>query len=223
MQRAAALAAAGRGEHESAAELVAEAIDAQPELTGRVNGEPLGSLRDMDDQLGSVLEVFAGGRYLWLPLEHIARLKAAPPRHLLDLLWLPAELTDRDGATSIVHLPVLYEGSSRGDGDPRCATGRVTEWYATGGELERGRGQRLLGWSTPAGERGGAARYSNCGRSNWAPHREVAPWPAAKPSDVLRHSVLDRLTPHGHAAGTATSASASASCCRPCAATSSGC
>ncbi len=32
---------------------------------------PLRALRDQDDVLGSVLEVFAGGRCLWLPLEHL--------------------------------------------------------------------------------------------------------------------------------------------------------
>lgn len=148
----AALAAARDGRAEEAASLVAEAIELQPELAGSVNGRPLGSLRDLDDQLGSLLEVFAGGRYLWLPLERIARLETEPPRHLLDLLWQPARLTDRAGTTSNVHLPVLYEGSGDGGGDPRCATGRVTEWYPVGGGLERGRGQRLLGWSSPAGE-----------------------------------------------------------------------
>ncbi|MFO7607676.1 MAG: type VI secretion system accessory protein TagJ [Candidatus Krumholzibacteriia bacterium] len=152
VRRLAALAAAQRGEAGAAGELVAEAIGLQPELAGSVNGQALGSLRDLDDQLGSLLEVFAGGRYLWLPLERIARLEVEPPRHLLDLLWLPARLTDPGGATANVHLPVLYEGSGDGDGDPRCATGRVTEWYAVGGGLERGRGQRLLGWSSPAGE-----------------------------------------------------------------------
>jgi type VI secretion system protein ImpE len=147
-RRLAALSAVGRGEHERAAELIAEAIDRQPEIVGKVNGEPLASLRDMDDYLGSLLEVFAGGRYLWMPLERIAKLEVAPPLHLLDLLWLPAEMTDRTGAVSAVHLPVLYEGSSQG-GDPRCATGRVTEWVGDGGEMWRGRGQHVLGWAAP--------------------------------------------------------------------------
>jgi type VI secretion system protein ImpE len=150
-RRLAALAAAGRGEPTRAAELIAEAIDLQPEMMGQVNGEPLTSLRDMDDYLGSLLEVFAGGRYLWLPLERIVKLEVAAPRHLLDLLWLPAEMTDRTGAVSSIHLPVLYEGSAEGD-EPRCATGRVTEWIGDGGEMWRGRGQRVLGWASPGGD-----------------------------------------------------------------------
>lgn len=150
-RRLAAVAAAGRGEHEQAAKLVAEAIDLQPELAGNINGSPLTSLRDLDDHLGSLLEVFAGGRYLWLPWERIDKLEVAPPRHLLDLLWLPVQLTDRDGLTTSAHVPVLYEDSFRGE-DPRCATGRVTEWYSAGGELLRGRGQRLLGWASSDGD-----------------------------------------------------------------------
>lgn len=146
-----AVAAAGQGEHGRAAALVAESIALQPELAGRLNGAPLASLRDLDDQLGSLLEVFAGGRYLWLPLERIGTLEVSAPRHLLDLLWLPARLTDQGGATSSIHLPVLYESSCQG-GDPRCATGRLTEWYGSGGDVLRGRGQRLLRWSSPAGE-----------------------------------------------------------------------
>lgn len=150
-RRLEALVAAGRGDQARAAALVEESIAMQPELAGRLNGAPLDSLRDLDDHLGSLLEVFAGGRYLWLPWERIGTLEVSAPTHLLDLLWLPARLTDRGGMTSSVHLPVLYEGSWQG-GDPRCATGRLTEWFDGGGELLRGRGQRLLGWSSPAGD-----------------------------------------------------------------------
>lgn len=150
-RRMAAVAAAGRGEHGQAAALVAEAIALQPDLACLLNGSAVTSLRDLDDHLGSLLEVFAGGRYLWLPLERIGRLEVSAPRHLLDLLWQPAQLTDRGGATSSIHLPVLYESSCR-DGDPRCATGRLTEWHDQGEGVWRGRGQRLLCCSSPTGE-----------------------------------------------------------------------
>lgn len=145
------LAAARAGDHARADELLAAAVAEQPELVGSINGDPCAALRDMDDLLGSQLEVFAGGRYLWLPLERIAELTIETPRHLLDLLWLPAEIRDRQDATSRVHIPVLYEKSSESS-DPRAATGRLTEWYCPGGEFVRGRGQRLLGWAPPDGE-----------------------------------------------------------------------
>lgn len=146
-----ALKAAHEGSHARADELLDTAVESQPELTGQVNGEPLTAIRDQDDLLGSQLEVFAGGRYLWLPFEQIAELTVAAPRHLLDLLWLPAQLIDRQGEMSRVHLPVLYVDSSQSE-DPRAATARLTEWHCPGGQYERGRGQRLLGWGTAAGE-----------------------------------------------------------------------
>ncbi len=146
-----ALAAAGSGDYTQADELLDEAVAAQPELAGSLNDEAFAAVRDMDDLLGSQLEVFAGGRYLWLPLERISELTIEAPRHLLDMLWLPAQITDRHGSTSSVHIPVLYESSSKGE-DPRAATGRITEWYCPGGEQVRGRGQRLLGWASAAGE-----------------------------------------------------------------------
>ena len=146
-----ALTAAAAKEHARADNLLAEAVEVQPEITGSLNGEPLVAIRDMDDLLGSQLEVFAGGRYLWLPFERITEITVAAPSHLLDLLWLPATICDLSGSSSAVHLPVLYESSFAGE-DPQTATGRVTEWYCDGGTLERGRGQRLLGWASASGE-----------------------------------------------------------------------
>jgi type VI secretion system protein ImpE len=146
-----ALGAAAAKDHAAAADLLAAAVAAQPELTGSINGEPLAALRDMDDLLGSQLEVFAGGRYLWLPFERITDITIAAPSHLLDLLWLPATISDRHGSSSPVHLPVLYESSFLG-GNPQTATGRATDWYGEDEGICRGRGQRLLGWAPASGE-----------------------------------------------------------------------
>ena len=145
-----ALAALRSGDAE-AVEIFTRAVTEQPDLAGTVNGQPLAALRDLDDVLGSVLEVFAGGRYLWLPWERIQGLETAAPSHLLDLLWLPAEVTDIHGATSSVHLPVLYEGSSEGE-DPRERTGAATGWVTASEGIDRGCGQRLLAFATPDGE-----------------------------------------------------------------------
>jgi type VI secretion system protein ImpE len=126
--------------------LIERAVEVQPELKGTINGAPFGALRDLDDLLGSVLEVFAGGRYLWLPWEHLRRLELDPPQHLLDLLWAPARLEDVRGATAHVHVPVLYFDSAAADEDA-LRLGRLTDWEDLGGALYRGRGQRLLAWA----------------------------------------------------------------------------
>ncbi len=149
--RLAALADLRAGNAEAAAEKLDDAIEVLPDCNGTLNGEPLTAWRDLDDLLGSVLEVFAGGRYMWLPLERIVSLEIKPPSHLLDLLWLPVDLVDVHGASTSVHVPVLYEGSHAGE-DPRTATGTVTEWVDAGAEILRGRGQRLLARADADGE-----------------------------------------------------------------------
>jgi type VI secretion system protein ImpE len=148
--RLAALRAWRQGDEAGAAEHAAAAVAAQPELSGKVNGQAFAGWRDLDDLLGSVCEVFAGGRYLWLPWERIRSLDVAVPERLPDLLWTPARLLDRDGEEMSVHLPALYAGSHTWS-DPELQLGRRTDWSG-GADLQRGQGLRLLAWADEAGE-----------------------------------------------------------------------
>jgi type VI secretion system protein ImpE len=100
-------------------------------------------LRDYDDLFGSVLEVFAGGRYLWLPFEQVRSLQIPEPSTLMDLLWVPAEMISREGETSHVHLPALYPGSGE-HADEQVQLGRTTEWIDCDEAGYRGAGQRIL-------------------------------------------------------------------------------
>lgn len=134
-----------------AAAKIEKSIEALPSCEGTLNGQPFTALRDLDDVLGSVLEVFAGGRCAWLPMERIRKLEIDPPAHLLDLLWIPARLTDVRGVESAVHLPVLYHGSHLAE-DERAGLGLVTDWVDQGEEILRGRGQRLLAWAPAEGD-----------------------------------------------------------------------
>ena len=61
-----------------------------------MNGKPFQTLEEADPRLGARLEVFAGGNYLWIPLEHVAVIEMEPPKRLRNLLWAPA--TIRGGA-----------------------------------------------------------------------------------------------------------------------------
>jgi len=116
---------------------------ARPALEGKVDGEAFTDLFDSDELLGPVLEVFAGGHYLWLPLERVRTLQLRPPKHQLELLWLPAELEDAAGDTATVHLPALYFGSPAAD-DARLRGGLMTEWREQDGLVVRGLGQKVL-------------------------------------------------------------------------------
>lgn len=115
----------------------------RPALEGKVDGEPFADLFDSDELLGPVLEVYAGGHYLWLPLERVRTLQIRPPKHQLELLWLPAELEDAAGDTATVHLPALYHGSAHAD-DARLRGGLMTEWREQDGRVVRGFGQKVL-------------------------------------------------------------------------------
>ena len=58
-----------------------------PAFTGTFNGKPFTSFSDADPRIGTRLEIFAAGNYLWLPLEHVASVHIEPPKRLRDLLW----------------------------------------------------------------------------------------------------------------------------------------
>jgi type VI secretion system protein ImpE len=138
-----ALRALREGRAADARSALERAERARPALEGKVDGEPFADLFDSDELLGPVLEVFAGGHYLWLPLERVRTLQIRKPSHQLELLWLPAELEDAAGDTATVHLPALYHGSAAAD-DAGLRAGRMTEWREQGGLVVRGLGQKVL-------------------------------------------------------------------------------
>ena len=148
--RLTALQAWRRGEAAAASDHLAAALEAQPDLAGTVNDRPFSGWRDLDDLLGSVCEVLAAGRYLWLPWEWIRSLEVTPPVRLPDLLWVPARLLHRDGRELAVNLPALYPGSHAWD-DGALQLGRRTAWCGAE-DLQRGQGQKLLAFGDAADE-----------------------------------------------------------------------
>lgn len=89
---------------------------ASPDLEGFLDGQEFDSLRDADDRFGSVLEVFAGGRWVWFPWEAVRRVKLELPKYALDRLYRPAEVRLKDGTDHRVHLPLVYPNSHEADG-----------------------------------------------------------------------------------------------------------
>ena len=148
--RLAALAAWRADDLDEAARRIDAAVAAQPPLAGEVDGEVFTAWRDLDDLLGSVCEVFSGGRYLWLPWEDIRELEVSPPTRLPDLVWLPARITTRDGEEIAAHLPTRYHGCADWS-DASLQLGRGTDWLGEAG-LQRGVGLRVLAWADAAGE-----------------------------------------------------------------------
>lgn len=127
--------------HDEAAMLLSKAHDATPAVTGTLNDKPFSLLRDCDDLFGTVLEVFARGKYLWIPLEQVDSAAMNAPRFPRDLLWVPARLLMQDGQKGDVLLPALYPGSHE---HPENAVklGRLTDWKDLGGGAVLGVGSR---------------------------------------------------------------------------------
>src|SRR5260370_24296853 len=59
-------------------------------IPGTIDGKAFQSFEDADPRIGTRLEVFAAGAYLWIPLEHIEFIAMEAPKRLRDLLWIPA-------------------------------------------------------------------------------------------------------------------------------------
>ena len=114
--------------------------------SGTLNGRPFRELLDADPRVGARLEVFAAGQYLWIPFEHIASIRMAPPKRLRDILWAPA--VDRTGTgfkgveLGEVLLPVLAPLSWQHE-DNAVRLGRVTEWVDPGDGTPVPVGQKL--------------------------------------------------------------------------------
>ena len=106
-------------------------------------GHDSGDIRDADDVLGPVLEVYTAAGYFWVPWEHVQFLEVDPPRRLRDLLWAPAKLATLDGQLGEVHLPATYPGTAAGPDGP-AKVGRATEWDEPVAGIVRGRGAKLF-------------------------------------------------------------------------------
>jgi type VI secretion system protein ImpE len=114
---------------------------------GTLNGTPFTTIEDADPRIGARLELFAAGQYSWMPFEHIATIRAEPPKRLRDLLWLPAIVRPGETFTGLemgeVLLPVVAAQSWQYDeGDIRL--GRVTEWTKLDDGAHVPIGQKLL-------------------------------------------------------------------------------
>lgn len=131
-----------QGDGAGAADLRARALEEAPAESGRIDGRPFAWLMDADARFGPMLEAFIDGNYCWLPLSHVAHIRTEAPGALIDIVWLPASVTLRNGGHVAALLPVRYEGSEK-SADDAVLMARKTDWRdGPGGNL--GLGQRLL-------------------------------------------------------------------------------
>jgi type VI secretion system protein ImpE len=117
------------------------------EISITVNGKSYHSLTDADPRIGSHLEVFAAGSYMWIPFSLLNSIEIAPPKRLRDLLWLPARVRTSDKyeerELGEVLLPVLTPFASK-HADPNVRLGRATLWEETEEGETTPVGQKML-------------------------------------------------------------------------------
>jgi type VI secretion system protein ImpE len=111
--------------------------------SGMAGGAGFDEFRDTDDLLAPVLEVFTPAGYFWVPWEQVKLLEVAPPQHLRDLLWAPAEMATWGGEPVQVFLPNVYPGSSSHP-EGLVRLGRMTDWLDLGEGVVRGTGQKVF-------------------------------------------------------------------------------
>ncbi|MGD9853113.1 MAG: type VI secretion system accessory protein TagJ [Nitrospirales bacterium] len=122
--------------------LLIAAQEKRPAIQGNCDGQAFTEFADSDDLLAPVLEVIAQDGYFWLPLSQITHLSISPPKHLRDLLWIPAHVETQETAIGVV-LPVLYPGSHN-DSNDLLKLGRMTDWKHGPDEFNKGVGQHVF-------------------------------------------------------------------------------
>jgi type VI secretion system protein ImpE len=144
-----ALGLTAAGKHADAAGLRAGALEEAPAVGGMLNDAPFEWLADADSRMGPMLETVIDGKYLWVPMENVARLQIDKPVDLRDLVWATCTFTWTNGGTAVGLLFARYPGSETNP-DPALRLGRKTDWTNVGAETYVGAGQRTL--ATDAGE-----------------------------------------------------------------------
>ncbi|MEZ6062308.1 MAG: type VI secretion system accessory protein TagJ [Planctomycetaceae bacterium] len=131
------------GDAGKASALLAEAEELEVPVCGKLNGSDFEGIRDMDDLLGPVLEVFtATGNYYWIPFSQIHSLELDKVTNLTDMLWRGATIEATGDISGRIHIPAIYFGSEKHE-DERVRIGRSTEWLQSSDDAPvRGAGQK---------------------------------------------------------------------------------
>lgn len=119
---------------------IEKAEEAAPRVSGEIDGKAFSFFRDCDDLFSGILEVMAGGQYLWIPLEQVESIVKEAPKTPRDLIYAPATLELKDSAGP-VFLPALYPNSHENK-DDLVRLGRATDWQTVEGGPVLGVGLR---------------------------------------------------------------------------------
>lgn len=138
-----ALKLTAAGQYAQSQELRSRAFELAPPVPGNIDGTDFDWLADSDLRLGPVMEAIVEGRYLWVPLEHIASVSIDKPVDLRDVVWLPAHFSWINGGECYGVIPARYPGPYNSD-DSLLSLCRKTVWKDCGYDLFLGLGQKIL-------------------------------------------------------------------------------
>jgi type VI secretion system protein ImpE len=130
------------GDEDGAIDLIDAADESAPWVEGFLDGRPFEGWRDSDDLIGPILEAFAGGKFLWIPIEQIRKLRLDEPQSIRDHLYRPATLLLVDGSELEALIPTLYVGTADHP-EEGIRAGAGIDWVERNG-LVRGVGSRTF-------------------------------------------------------------------------------
>lgn len=131
------------GNHAQAAPLRERAFEEAEPVSGSIDGMPFEWIADADPRLGPCLEIIVNNGYSWVPFSRLKQLKFEAPTDLRDKVWVPVQVTWSNGGQAVGFIPGRYPDSDLA-GDGELALARKTEWLDVAGDLQIGRGQRML-------------------------------------------------------------------------------
>ena len=137
------LNAQAAGQADRAAKLREDAFDQAPATPGEMDGSAFEWIADADSRLGPVLEIVINGKYFWMPFNVLARMSFDAPADLRDAVWMPTNLTLKNGGELVGLVPTRYAGTAE-RGSDALRLSRGTEWEDLGADGFGGLGQRLL-------------------------------------------------------------------------------
>jgi protein involved in temperature-dependent protein secretion len=119
-----------------AAKVLADFAQAARPVAGQVtlrNGtvRPFTDLRDYDDGIGQMFELFIGNGVTYAPMELVRRLELKAPSQFIEQLAFRATLTTRTGEVIHGFMPLLYACSTTA-GDATIRVGRTTTFDYVG-------------------------------------------------------------------------------------------
>ena len=132
------------GDTTTALELYEKVEDGRQSIKGSCNGQPFEDFRDLDDQLGQVIEVLTStGKYFWVPVSSITKIEFRPIERPIDMKWRRAFLeTTKENLEGEVYIPGIYV--TQANSDDMVKLGRTTDWLGNEAEPYRGIGQKMF-------------------------------------------------------------------------------